>query len=86
MARREAAYYQRLVGDADFFDSELPAFADHHSMGRALCGADFFYGVEFAGVIGRFYHFVETSAGLDGMSGACCAPLQPPALLPPRHA
>lgn len=72
LARREAAYYQRLVGDDDFLDSELRRIRGSNQLrwARRFAALTFFTAWMFAGVIGRFYYFVEDFGwALMGMSG-----------------
>jgi tetratricopeptide (TPR) repeat protein len=61
MAAREARYYERLMGDDDFLESELRRIRASNQIrwARRLAAVTFFISWMIAGLIGRFYSFVE---------------------------
>ncbi|HKS39206.1 MAG TPA: hypothetical protein VJX74_01235, partial [Blastocatellia bacterium] len=61
MAAREARYYERLMGDDDFLESELRRIRVSNQIrwARRLAAVTFFISWMTAGLIGRFYSFVE---------------------------
>lgn len=61
MAAREARYYERLMGDDDFLESELRRIRVSNQIrwARRLAAVTFFISWMIAGFIGRFYSFVE---------------------------
>jgi tetratricopeptide (TPR) repeat protein len=61
MARREAGYYERLMVDDDFLESELRRIRVSNQLrwARRLSALVFFLAWMMAGVVGRFYSFVE---------------------------
>jgi tetratricopeptide (TPR) repeat protein len=61
MARREARYYERLIGDDDFLEKELRRIqlANQFRLTRRLSALTFFSAWLTAGVVGRFFPTVE---------------------------
>jgi tetratricopeptide (TPR) repeat protein len=61
LARREAEYYERLMGDDDFLEAELRRIRVSNQLrwARRLAALVFFLAWLAAGVAGRFYAFVE---------------------------
>jgi tetratricopeptide (TPR) repeat protein len=61
MARREASYYERLVGDDDFLEAELRRIrtANQVRWARRLSALTFFGAWFIAGLVGRFYPIIE---------------------------
>ena len=72
MAAREARYYERLMGDDDFLESELRRIRISNQIrwARRLAALTFFISWAAAGLLGRFYSFVEDFGwALMAMSG-----------------
>ncbi|HSE97098.1 MAG TPA: tetratricopeptide repeat protein, partial [Blastocatellia bacterium] len=72
LAEREARYYERLVSDDDFLESELRRIriANQIRWGRRLAALTFFTAWIAAGIAGRFYPAVEHFGwALMGASG-----------------
>jgi tetratricopeptide (TPR) repeat protein len=72
MATREARYYERLMGDDDFLESELRRIRISNQIrwARRLAALTFFMSWAVAGLLGRFYSFVEDFGwALMAMSG-----------------
>lgn len=61
MAAREARYYERLMSDDDFLESELRRIRVSNQIrwAQRLAAVTFFISWMIAGFIGRFYSFVE---------------------------
>ncbi|HKP11122.1 MAG TPA: hypothetical protein VJZ91_03400 [Blastocatellia bacterium] len=61
LARREAEYYERLMGDDDFLEAELRRIRVSNQLrwARRLAALVFILAWLAAGVAGRFYSFVE---------------------------
>jgi tetratricopeptide (TPR) repeat protein len=61
LARREAEYYERLMGDDDFLEAELRRIRVSNQLrwARRLAALVFFLAWLAAGIAGRFYTFVE---------------------------
>lgn len=61
MAAREARYYERLMGDDNFLESELRRIRISNQIrwARRLAALTFFMAWMVAGLLGRFYSFLE---------------------------
>jgi tetratricopeptide (TPR) repeat protein len=61
LARREAGYYERLMSDDDFLESELRRIRVSNQVrwARRLAALVFFLAWMTAGFVGRFYSFIE---------------------------